>query len=168
MSFPRGVRLASPFHQENIMRHGIMSTTTIACAAIILSACNRKPAGPEVQTTTNIQRNGEPVTLTGCLKRGVVAEDTFVLLVSQSGGSGGTATYDLTAPPSVNLRDQVGQQVEITGTLLSEQVASSEGAAREKRAKGTSGTPVVETKTDLDVKRVEARSLKPIGAACQP
>jgi hypothetical protein len=35
-------------------------------------------------------------------------------------------------------------------------------------AKGTSGTPTVETRTDLDVRRVDATSLKPIGAACQP
>jgi hypothetical protein len=150
------------------MRHGIVWTITIAWAALALCACRREPAVREVQTTQGIQRNGEPVELTGCLKRGVVADDTFVLLVSQKDGSGGTATYDLIAAPGVELRDQVGQQVEIKGRLQAEQVASSEGAARERAAKGTSGTPTVETKTDLDVRRVDATSVKPIGAACQP
>jgi hypothetical protein len=151
------------------MRHQIAwTTTTIACAVLALSACNRKPSSTEVQTKTAVQRNGDPVELTGCLKRGVLADDTFVLLVSQKNGSGGTATYDVVAPAGIQLGDQVGQQVEVKGTLQSEQVASSEGAVRERPAKGTSGTPTVETKTDLDVRRVDATSVRPIGAACQP
>jgi hypothetical protein len=152
------------------MRHQIAwtMTTTIASVALAFSGCNRKPAAPEVQTTAGVQRNGDPVQLTGCLKRGVIADDTFVLLVSQKDGSGGTATYDLIMAPDIDVRDQVGQQVEVKGTLEAEQVASSEGAAREQAAKGTSGTPTVETKTDLDVRRVNATSVKPMGAACQP
>jgi hypothetical protein len=149
------------------MRYGMMSIT-IGCAALALGACNRKPEAPEIQTTQAVQRNGEPVQLTGCLKRGVVADDTFVLLVAQKDASGGTATYELIAAPGVSFGDQVGQQVEVTGTLQGEQIASSEGAAREQAAKGTSGTATVQTKTDLDVRRVAATSLKPIGAACQP
>jgi hypothetical protein len=151
------------------MRHGIvLTTTTIAGTTLALCACNRKPAAPEVQTTQAVQRQGNPVELTGCLKRGVLADDTFVLLVSQKDGSGGTATYDLITPAGLDLRDQVGQQVAVKGTLQGEQIASSEGATRERAAKGTSGTPTVETKTDLDVRRVDATSVKPIGAACQP
>jgi hypothetical protein len=149
------------------MRHGMMSIT-IACTALALGACNRKPAGPEVQTTQTIQHNGDPVQLAGCLKRGMVADETFVLLVAQKDGSGGTATYELVAAPGVNFANQVGQQVEVIGTLQGEQIASSEGVPREQTAKGTSGTATVETKTNLDVRRVEATSLKPIGAACQP
>ena len=46
------------------MRHEIV-WATIACAAFGLSACSRKAASTSVQSTTSIQRNGEPVLLTG-------------------------------------------------------------------------------------------------------
>jgi hypothetical protein len=151
------------------MRHGtVWTTTTIACAVLALGACNRKTAAREVQTTATVERSGDPVQLSGCLKSGVLADNTFVLLVSQKNGSGGTATYDVIPAAGVDLRDQIGQQVEVTGTLQGGQVASSEGAARESAPKGTSGTPTVETKTDVDIRRVAATSVKPIGAACQP
>jgi hypothetical protein len=138
-------------------------------AACAFTACNRKADAPELQTTTAIQRNGEPVTLTGCLKRGLVAEDTFVLLVSQADGGVATGTYELMARPNLNLGGQVGQQVRVTGKLLAEeQIVSSGGATPERAAKGTSGTPVVETKTDVDVRRLEPTSVSPVGAPCQP
>jgi hypothetical protein len=150
------------------MRHGIVWTTTIVCAALGLNACNRQPDVIEVQRQADIPRKAEPVLLTGCLKRGLLADSTFVLLVAQKDSSGGTATYELIAAPGVNLSGQVDQQVEVTGTLQAERIALGEDAARVRAAKGTSGTPIVETKTDLDVRRVDATSLRPIGAACKP
>ena len=148
------------------MRHAMMSIAIVS-AAFSLIGCNKKST-PEIQSTQTIQRNGDPVQLTGCLRRGLIAEDTFVLLVAQKDASGGTATYELIPAPGVNFSDQVGQQVEVSGTLQGEQIAHTEDAARERAAKGTSGTPTIETKTDLDVRRVDATSLKPLGAACQP
>jgi hypothetical protein len=156
------------FVEEKPVRKQIVWTTTMACAAFGLTACNRKPASPEVQTTTAYQRSGEPVQLVGCLKRGVLADETFVLLVSKADGVGGTATYQLNPAAGMNLADQVGHQVEVLGKLRAEQVAVSEGGTRERAAKGTSGTPTVETKTDLDVRQVDATSLKPIAATCPP
>ena len=81
------------------MRHRtVWTTTTIACAALALGACNRKTAAREVQTTATVERSGDPVQLSGCLKSGVLADNTFVLLVSEKNGSGGTATYDVIRP----------------------------------------------------------------------
>ena len=148
------------------MRHAMMSIA-IVFAAFALIGCDKKST-PEIQSTQTIQRNGDPVQLTGCLRRGTIAEDTFVLLVAQKNASGGTATYELIPAPGVNFSAQVGQQVEVSGTLQGEQIARTEDAARERAAKGTSGTPTIETKTDLDVRRVGATTVKPLGAACQP
>ena len=149
--------------------HHLQWTTAMVCAATLaFTACNRKPSAPELQTTTGVQPRAERVTLTGCLKRGVIAEDTFVVLVSQKEVGTEAATYELTVQPDVKLADHIGQQVEVSGTLRSEQAfASSAGAVTEKPAKGTSGTPVVETKTDVNLKRIDVSGLRPTGSACQ-
>ena len=149
--------------------HRLIPITTMACAAVLaFSACNRKPAAPELQTTTGVQPRAESVSLTGCLQRGVIADDTFVLLVSQTAGNGTTATYQLTARPELNLRDHVGEQIEVSGTLRSEQeFTSAAGAVKEQPAKGTSGTPTVETKSDVNVRRLDAQSVRPLGSRCQ-
>ena len=114
--------------------HRLIPITTMACAAVLaFSACNRKPAAPELQTTTGVQPRAESVSLTGCLQRGVIADDTFVLLVSQTAGTGTTATYQLTARPELNLRDHVGEQVEVSGALRSElEFTSAAGAVKEQ------------------------------------
>jgi hypothetical protein len=151
-------------------QHQLVCKMALVCAVTIaFGACNRKPTAPERQTTTGAQLRAEPITVTGCLKSGVLAEDTFVLIVSQTEGAGGTSTYQLTALPNLNLRDHVGKQVELSGTLRSEQAIASRGdVTTQKAAKGTSGTPAVETQTDIDIKRLEVASVKPVASACQP
>src|SRR5204863_9142697 len=102
----------------------------------------------------------------GCLRTGA-AEDTFVL-TTKAPDSPNAATYDLNANAQVNLRQFVGQQVEVSGTVRSEQeVTSSSGATPEKAAKGTSGTPTVETKTELDVRQLDVSAVKPTGGGCE-
>jgi hypothetical protein len=140
----------------------------IAAGALVVSgACSKKPAPPELQTTTGVQGEAQPISVIGCLKHGALAENTLVLLVSKADGSGGTATYDLVARPDLNAEDHVGKQVEVTGTMRSrEEVASTSGAVAETPAKGTSGTPTVETKTDLDVRRIDVAKVTPTGGSC--
>jgi hypothetical protein len=151
------------------MRHDRLIWRVIAAVTLTLtiSACNRKATAPELQTTTGLQPRMEPMTVTGCLRSGV-GESTFVLMVSQAGGAGETATFQLTGPERLNLREYIGQTVEVSGTLRAEkQVTSSGGAVEQKPAKGTGGTPVVETKSEVDIKRLDVTSVKPTGNRCE-
>jgi hypothetical protein len=139
---------------------------TAAAAALTVAACNRTQAGPETQTTTAVQPTTASVTATGCLRAGL-AENTFVLTTPASDSSE-TSTYQLNSH-DVKLRDYVGQQVRVSGTLRSEeQVASSGTDVVGKPAKGTTGTPTIETKTELDVKQMTVSSVTPSGDRCAP
>jgi hypothetical protein len=151
------------------MEHRLVRTAVLfSVLALAAAACNRKPAAPELQTTTGVQPRTEPITVAGCLKQGVLADNTFVLTASRANGADETATYQLTGREGVTLSDYVDQQVEVSGTLRAEQqVASSSGVVEEKPAKGTSGTPAVETKTELDVKRLDVTAVKLTGSRCE-
>jgi len=152
-----------------MMRQDRMIWKAVAAVTLVVAmgACNRKAAAPELQTSTGNQPRMQPMTVTGCLKSGV-ADNTFVLMASQAGGSGETATFQLTGPERLNLREYVGQKVEVSGTLRAEtEVTSSGGAVEQKPAKGTTGTPVVETKSDVDIKRLTVDSVKPTGSRCE-
>jgi hypothetical protein len=148
-----------------------LSLVTTAGATVCLLAgtgCNRGAAGPDVQTTTTTaQAKADPVTTSGCLRAGL-AENTFVLTTPASDPGGQAATYQLSGH-DVNLREYVGQQVQVSGTVRAEeQVASTAADVTEKKAKGTSGTPTVETKTELDVKQMTVSSVTPSGQRCAP
>jgi len=66
-----------------------------------------------------------------------------------------------------DLRSHIGEQVEVTGTLRSEQQVASVGTTTdEKPAKGTAGRPTVKTKSELDVKTLTIDSVKPTGNRC--
>jgi hypothetical protein len=142
----------------------------IACsAALMMGACGRKTAAPERQTTSGVQATAEPISVKGCLKQGTLADNTFVLLVSHAGGGDGgpTATYQVMSKPELNLAERVGQEVQVTGTLRSrEEVTSTGGADVERAAKGTSGTPVVETKSDVDLRRLDPTTVTATGVTC--
>ena len=62
----------------------------------------------------------------------------------------------------------VGQQVEVSGTLRAEEQVATSGVAVEKPAKGIDATPTVETKTELDVKEMTVSAVKPSGQRCAP
>ena len=134
---------------------------------LTLCACNReKSIAPELQTTSGEKPRMEQTTVTGCLKSGL-AENTLVLTASREGGALETATYQLTGPERLNMRDYVGQKVEIAGTIQSEQELTSLGQATEQQAaKGTSGTPTVETKSQVDIKRLSVKTITPTGIRC--
>lgn len=142
----------------------LISTGFVACAlALAFSGCGKQTA-PELQTTTGVQPLQQPTAVTGCLKSGI-ADNTFILTVIGPGAD--TATYHLVARADQNLRDHVGEQVEVSGTLKArEEIQSTSGETAQKPAKGVNETPVVETKTELDIRQLSVDSLKPTGNRC--
>lgn len=149
--------------------HRLISSSIAAAAlAIAVGACSQQEmAAPERQTTTGEQPRMEETTVAGCLKAGM-DENTYVLIAEGStGAETASATYQLTNANNVNLQQHVNERVRITGTLRAQQeFASSARTVDEDRAKGTSGTPVIETKTEVDVKRIAVNSVQPSGQKC--
>jgi len=142
----------------------LIQTGLIVCASTAALVGCKPAATPELQTTTGVQQLQEPVTVAGCLKSGV-ADNTFVLTTVE--GSTGTATYQLVARADQNLKGHVGELVEISGTLRArEEVEGTSGQTPEKPAKNAAGTPVVETKTDLDFRQLNVDAIKPSGDRC--
>ena len=144
------------------------SFNMVAVAALVLgvSACNRSQSTtPELATKTPERPLNQPATVSGCLRAGL-ADNTFVLHSSKADGSTATVTYQLTAAPGVELRSFAGQEVEVSGTLESQQTVATTGKVQEPPAKGAAGTPVVETKSELDVRRLKVSAVKPSGNRC--
>jgi hypothetical protein len=147
---------------DSLNRMAIAAGVALTIAA---GACNRDAAVPEAQRTTGAQPRMEPMTVAGCLRSGL-ADNTFVLTAEAPNPDSNPATYQLTGN-DVNLRDYVGQQVEVSGTVRSEQeIATSGVATAQKPAKGVDGTPTVETKTDLDIRQMTVSAVKPSGERC--
>jgi hypothetical protein len=141
-----------------------------AMAALVVipsSGCNRDdPAPPaaQIQTESPTRVTNQPMTVSGCLRAGEAA-DTYVLT------TGGTdvATYALVGREGVNLADHVGRQVEIDGILVAQQETATrtEGPARGEKATGTTGTPSVSTRTEVDMRRLEVKGIRPTGQECR-
>jgi hypothetical protein len=144
----------------------VCSTTAIPTAACGRSGKQTSPAA-EVQTQTPVQQMNTPLTVTGCLRAGD-ADDTFVLTTARSTEGEQTATYQLLGGPSDQLRDQIGKRIEVTGVLSAQQRTESLSMTETtRRAKGTSGTPTVSTRTDVDVRHFDVQSVKPLGDRCE-
>jgi hypothetical protein len=144
------------------------SFNTVAVVVVVLAAgaCNRSQnTTPELATKTPERPLDQPATVSGCLRAGL-ADNTFVLHSSKADGSTATVTYQLSAAPGVELRSFAGQEVELSGTLESQQTAATSGKVEEQPAKGAAGTPVVETKTELDVRKLKVSAIKPTGNRC--
>jgi len=140
-----------------------------ACAIAACVACGR--SGEEVpaletQTVTPPQAQATPERVTGCLRAGE-SDGTFILTASAADTQMPAATYQLLGSPE-GFRDHVGHRVEVTGTVVSEQVATSQGAAMpaEERAKGTSGTPTVRSSAKVEMKRLQVASVTPVDGDC--
>ena len=154
--------------------HRYCSRPLLICGVVALglsAACNRGPKATtvaEVQSQT-AQPTNQPMTVTGCLKAGEAA-GTFVVTAARSAGSSSdTATYQLIGEQAANLQEHVGRQVEVSGTMQAHQeiatTATPQPPANE-RATGTSGTPTVQTKTEVDIRRLAVTSIKPLGDKC--
>ena len=113
-----------------------------------------------------MQPLNQPLTVDGCLRAGDGAS-TFVLTTTQTATGAQPATYQLLGAGDVKLADHVGERVTATGTLQAQQQATTQTApAPADKATGTSGTPTVQTSTELTVRTLEVRSLKPLGDRC--
>ena len=150
-----------------------MLTAAFCCAVLATTGCNRdKPEATtpaEATVKTPVVPQNQEMTVTGCLRAGE-ATDTFVLTTAQTRDSAETATYQLSATQGVNLRDHVGKRVEVNGLVRSEQeVASSSPSqpAAGSTATGTAGTPTVQSRTQLQVRQMDVRSVKPAGGNCE-
>jgi hypothetical protein len=79
------------------------------------------------------------------------------------------ATYQLNGSAGVNLADHVGKRIEVNGVLREQaQIATSESKQpAEDRAKGTSGTPSVQTATQLSIRQLDVTSVKSAGGDCE-
>ena len=144
----------------------IAAAACVGALMIAGSACNRNAAVPEVPRTTGLHPRMDPITVAGCLRAGE-AENTFVLTASAADPDSKSATYQLIGH-DVPLREYVGQQVEVEGTLRAEEAVATDGVSVQKPKKGTEGTPTVETKTELDVRQMTVSSVKPSGQRCAP
>ncbi len=148
-----------------------LSITALAYGAGSTTACRRSnknaPPTAQVQTQTPPQAVNQPVTVTGCLRAGE-ASDTYVLTTSETKDGMSPATYVLASNNGVNLRDNVGNRVEVTGVLSTEQQVSTTSPATSPRNKptGTSGTPTISTQTQLDMRRLEVSSVNKLADRC--
>lgn len=148
------------------IRHSFVTAAAVAATLSVASlGCNRADdTTPVAETQTQAARTtNQPMTVSGCLRAGEAAE-TFVLI------TGGTdvATYNLVGDESVNLRDHVGRRVQVDGVLTAQQQTATRAAApAANQPTGTSGTATVETRTALDIRQLEVRSVRPVGEDCK-
>jgi hypothetical protein len=148
-----------------------LSIIALAYGGASMMACQRssKNATPtaQMQTATPPQAVNQPMAVTGCLRAGD-ASDTFVLTSSETKDGTSPATYMLVARNGVNLRDNVGNHVEVTGVLSTEQQVSTTtpSTAPQNKPTGTSGTPTISTQTQLDMRRLDVSSVNKLGDRC--
>ena len=149
-----------------------MSRTQLI-TAVVLATCASGAAAckgngtkmPEKQTMSAVQPRNDAVTVSGCVRAGL-AENTFVLNAAKGAGDMESATYQLMGAQTDALRNHVGEQVEVSGMLKSEQTVASVGTTATQTAEGTSGKAGVKTRTDIEVKSLVVESVKPTGSRC--
>jgi hypothetical protein len=150
------------------MRNLLLTSAAFVAVAAAATGCNRQEASPpEPMTASAPQPRAQPMSVVGCLKAGDAA-DTFVLTVTAAAGSAEAATYQLVGKTDA-LREHVGDRVEVSGTLASEQELASRSTAVEKdRPQGTTGTPVVDTTTKVELRRLDVASVARVSEGCEP
>ena len=150
--------------------HRVEYLAVVVCVALAAGGCKRNEAAPppaQVQSQSALPANS-PTTITGCLKAGE-APSTFIVTTAKTEGGSETATYQLMGNPSTNLSEHIGRQVEVSGVIRQTQELASTERARPAEAQGTAGSaskPVVETRTEVEIKRLDVTSVKPVGSRC--
>jgi len=155
----------------------VMKTVAVAAALAGCVACGgngEEVPAVEQQTVTPPQATAMPERVRGCLGAGET-EGTYVLTAGAVDTRTDAATYHLQGDLG-QLAAHVGRRVEVEGTVVSEQVAQSRGlpmraaeGGDEPEEVGTSGqgsTPVVQSSTEIEVKRLQVSSVTPIDADC--
>src|SRR3954454_15212373 len=148
----------------------VVSSAVLAATAV--AGCSRSGSDQknvptaEVQTQQPAEAVNKPITLSGCMRAGE-ATDTFVLTTSTTADGQAPATYQLAGADGVNLRDQIGNRVEVSGIVRAQQETQSHTSGPAANAPtGTTGTPRVETTTEVDIKHLDVSSVKPLGEKC--
>lgn len=146
-----------------------------ACAlAVVLGAgltlaCDRgETNAPVAETQREAQAPANlPVTLTGCLRAGE-SSDTFVMTTRGTGALDEGTTYQLVGREGVDFQSNVGKRVEVQGTVTAARQVASQTAPSPagERATGTSGTPTVQTRTEVEIQRLEVQQLRPVAERC--
>jgi hypothetical protein len=155
-----------------MQRRPILSAAALAAALVagtFSAACgNDEKAVPaaEIQSQTPVQATNQPTTITGCLRAGE-STGTFVLTTTQTAQEQ-TATYQLTPAQNVDLASNVGQRVEVNGVIRTQQeiAARTKSTPADDRATGTSGTPNVQTTTEVSIKQLDVSAVRPLGDRC--
>jgi hypothetical protein len=155
----------------------------IACAAAAaLSAGCGKSETPaptpanEAKAETPVTPANQAMTVDGCLKAGEGA-DTFVLTAASDSGAQTAATYHLVGVNGVNLRDHIGERVQVSGTvnaekratsLTAQEPAATSGSAPAPEPSAAAGaTPTVSTSTHVDIKQIDVSSIQKIDGKCE-
>ena len=142
------------------------------CAAIIaivaISGCNRKQRAPAAQSqaATGVQETNQPTTVKGCLRAGE-APDTYVLTGERTAPANQTATYQLQPAEGVALAEHIGKEVEVEGVIVAQQEITTQSSPQRAKPTGTGGTPTVSSTTELDIKKLTVRSVRPIDDHCR-
>jgi hypothetical protein len=150
--------------------HRVGELVAMACIGLAAAGCNRNQASPppaQVQSQSTLPANS-PTTVTGCLKAGD-APSTYVITTAKTEGGSETATYQLMGGTGTNLADHIGRQVEVSGVIRQTQELASTERAQNAQPRGTAGPqekPVVETRTEVDIKRLDVSSIKPLRDRC--
>lgn len=146
------------------------AVAALVAAVAVTAACSSEPEVPPAQSQTQTtQQLNTPASLTGCLRAGEAA-NTFVLTASATSADNSTpATYELTGSGGTDLREHVGRRVEVNGVISEQQhVATREPAQpADQKATGTTGTPTVQTSTQLAMRTVQVNSVRPLGESCE-
>lgn len=146
-------------------------TLMIGMCVALAAACGRNESVPppaQVQSQSTLPANS-PTTVTGCLKSGDAA-NSFIVTTAKTEGGSETATYQLVGNQGTNLADHIGHQVEVSGVIRQSQELASTERARPAQTEGTAGStgkPVVETRTEVEIKRLEVSAIKPLGSRCE-
>ena len=150
-----------------IKSHGGL-TLAVLLSAFAATACSNEPEFGGSDSESVVSRNrAEPMTIAGCLRAGT-GTNTFVLTTAQAAGQPEAATYNLAGAEGISMQEHVGQQVQVTGTLVAETQIVREGTtAPQEKVEGTTGTPSVQTKTEMDVKRMDVTAVTPMGRKCE-
>lgn len=144
----------------------MMAATAALAACVACGGNGEEVPALEQQSVTPPQATAMPETVQGCLGAGET-EGTYVLTAGADDTLADAATYQLEGELGA-LAEHIGRRIEVTGTVVSEQVASARGAVMpaEEEPTGTSGTPTVQSTTEVEIKRLQVDSVTPVDADC--
>src|SRR5690242_266853 len=116
----------SPMEGPAVRNHLRTQSAAVLTVALALGAvaCQRQPTGNiELQSNTAAIPQSQPLSVRGCLQRGPLTENMWVLLSSAPGGYTNErgATYQLVGGDGDILNQYNGHQVEVSGVLESDQ-----------------------------------------------